>query len=63
MYYVGAENPEANGPVFSEISRAQRDRVKNYSDNETVARTKLILLPRKGFSMRYPLDFDQEYGT
>jgi len=60
MCHIGAENPEANGPVFSEISRAQLDRIKNYSDNETAARTKFILPPRKGFAMRYPLDFDQE---
>jgi hypothetical protein len=60
MYYVRGENPEANGPVFSGISRAQGDRMKNYSDNETAARTKFVLPPRKGFAMRYPLDFDQE---
>jgi len=60
MYYVRVENAEANGPVFSEISRAQRDGIKSYSNNETAARSKFILPPRKGCAMRYPLDFDQE---
>jgi len=60
MYFVRAETQEANGSLFSEISRSQRDRRKHYSDNETAARTKFILRPRKGFEMRSPLDFDQE---
>ena len=60
MYYVGTEEQKLNAPMFSEISRAQRERIKNYSDPETAARTKLILPPRKGFEMRYSLDFDQE---